>query len=138
MALRYVADNSALARMHHALVATRLGPLLLGGDVATCGVVDLEVLFSARTHGELVAVRAERAALPQLTMTQADFDRAAEVMTALARTGHHRAAGIPDLLIAAAAERAKLTVLHYDKDFDVIARVTKQRVEWIVTPGSVA
>ena len=59
-------------------------------------------------------------------------------MTALARTGHHRAAGIPDLLIAAAAERAKLTVLHYDKDFDVIAGVTRQRVEWIVPPGSVA
>jgi predicted nucleic acid-binding protein len=123
--------------MHHAAVATRLAPLLVGGDVATCSVVDLELLFSARTHAEVTAVRAERATLPQLAMEQTDFDRAAAVLEALARTGHHRAAGIPDLLIAAVAERHRLAVLHYDKDFDVIAGVTRQRVEWIVPSGSV-
>ncbi len=123
--------------MNHSTVATRLAPLLVGGDVATCGVVDLELLFSARTHAELTAVRAERATLPQLPMAQPDFDRAAAVLEALARTGHHRAAGIPNLLIAAVAERHHLTVLHYDKDFDRIARMTKQPVEWIVPAGSV-
>ncbi len=137
MALSYIADKSALARMHHASVASRLAPLLVGGDVATCGVIDLELLFSARTHADLVALRSERAAFPQLAMAQSDFDRAADVMISLARTGHHRAAGIPDLLIASIAERHKLTVLHYDKDFDVISTVTRQQVEWIVPPGSV-
>ena len=123
--------------MSHATVATRLAPLLVGGDVATCGVIDLEILFSARTHAQVVQIRAERAAFPQLAMEQTDFDRAAEVLEGLARTGHHRAAGIPDLLIAAVAERHGLTVLHYDKDFDVIAGKTKQPVEWIVPAGSV-
>ncbi len=137
MALKYLADKSALARMHHRAVAARLAPLLIGGDVGTCGVIDLEVLYSARTHADLVAVREERATLPHLETSQVDFDRAIDVLEQLARTGHHRAAGIPDLLIAAIAERHNLTVLHYDKDYDLIAGVTKQRVEWVVPSGSV-
>ena len=123
--------------MHHPAVSTRLGPLIMGGDVGTCGIIDLEILFSARTHAEVVAVRSERATLPQLAIDDSDFTRAADVLEALARSGHHRAAGIPDLLIAAVAERHSLTVLHYDKDYDVIAKVTKQKAEWIVPAGSV-
>jgi predicted nucleic acid-binding protein len=137
VAVRYVADKSALARLGHPAVATRLAPLLIGGDVATCSVIDLEILFSARAHGQLTQLRADRAAFPQLPIEQIDFDRAIDVLEALARSGRHRAAGIPDLLIAAVAERARLTVLHYDKDFDVIAAVTKQSVEWIVPAGTV-
>lgn len=137
MALSYIADKSALARMSHAAVATRLVPLLIGGEVATCGIIDLEILFSARTHADVVRIRAERAAFPQLAIEQPDFDRAVVVLEGLARTGHHRAAAIPDLLIAAIAERNGLTVLHYDRDFDVIARLTKQPVDWIVPAGSV-
>ena len=137
MALRYVADKSALARLNQPTVAARLAPLLVGGDVATCGVIELEVLFSARTHADLVATRARRRALPTLAMSQADFDRAIEVLEGLARSGHHRAAGIPDLLIAAIAERHRLVVLHYDKDFDLIAKVSGQTVEWVVPAGTV-
>ena len=137
MALRYVADKSALARAHHKAVAARLVPLLVAGDVGTCSVIDLELLFSARSHADVVAVRAERATLPQLDLIQADFDRAIDVLEALARTGHHRAAGIPDLLIAAIAERHNVTVLHYDKDYELIASVTKQKAEWIVPAGTV-
>jgi len=44
---------------------------------------------------------------------------------------------VPDLLIAAAAEESGLTVLHYDADFDLIARVTGQRCEWVVPPGTI-
>jgi predicted nucleic acid-binding protein len=137
MAVRYVADKSALARMKHSVVAARLGPLVVGGDVATCSVVELEVLFSARTHADLVATRANRRGLPALPIEQADFDRALEVLEGMARRGNHRAAKIPDLLIAALAERNGLIVLHYDKDFDLIAKVTGQDVDWIVPAGTV-
>ena len=137
MAVKYLADKSALARANHVAVATRLSPLLVAGDVATCSVIDLEILYSARSHAEIARLRVERAAFPQLLIEQADFDRAIDVLEGLARTGRHRAAGIPDLIIAAVAERAGLTVLHYDKDFDVIAAFTKQRVDWIVAPGTV-
>jgi hypothetical protein len=44
---------------------------------------------------------------------------------------------VPDLLIAAAAEKAGLVLLHYDADFDQIARVTGQICEWVVPSGSI-
>jgi predicted nucleic acid-binding protein len=135
--MRYIADKSALARLRHASVAARLGPLIVGGDVATCSVIELEVLFSAKSHADLVATRATRSSLPWVEILQTDFDRALDVLEGLARSGHHRGAGIPDLLIAAVAEREKLTVLHYDKDFDLIASLTGQTTDWIVPAGSV-
>ena len=54
---------------------------------------------------------------------------AVEVQQLLADRGHHRAPAVPDLLIAATAELAGLTVLHHDKDFDIIADVTGQQLE---------
>lgn len=59
-------------------------------------------------------------------------DRAVEVQMRLAERGHHRAASIPDLLVAATAELAGLTLLHVDKDFELIAEVTGQAVERLV------
>jgi predicted nucleic acid-binding protein len=135
--MRYIAGKSALARMKHPSVAAVLSPLLVGGDVATCSVIELEVLFSAKTHADLVATRARRKALPLVALSQLDFDRAIDVLAGLAESGHHRAAGIPGLLIAAVAERNDLTVLHYDKDFDLIAKVTGQAMEWVVPAGSI-
>ena len=58
-------------------------------------------------------------------------------MEALAQRGQHRAVGLPDLLIAAVAERAGLTVLHYDADYDLVAAVTGQPARWVVPRGAV-
>lgn len=134
---RYLADKSALARLPHAAVDRRLTPLLLAGDVARCSIIDLELLYSARTHADFSQILADRTALPMVDFGQADFDRAIAVMGVIARRGKHRGVGIPDLLIAAVAERAGLSILHYDRDFDLIAAATGQRVEWIVPAGSV-
>jgi predicted nucleic acid-binding protein len=114
----------------------RLAPLITSGQVLTCGAIELEVLCSARSHADVRDTRARRAALPLFPMGPRDFDRAADVMEALAARGRHRSVGIPDLLIAAAAERARATLLHYDSDFDAIASVTGQPAEWIVRRGS--
>jgi predicted nucleic acid-binding protein len=135
--VRYIADKSALARLKHPPVAARLGPLIVGGDVGTCSIIELEILFSARSHADLVSTRATRRALPQVEIVQADFDRSLDVLEGLARSGHHRGASIPDLLIAAVAEHHGLAVIHYDKDFDLIAKVTRQRTEWVVPAGTV-
>ena len=43
----YLADKSALARLAEPQVRERLPPLLLEGLVATCPIIDLEVLYSA-------------------------------------------------------------------------------------------
>lgn len=133
----YLADKSALAHMKNPDVAAKIAPLIMDGEIATCGVVELEVLYSARSERDLAATRAERAAaFPRIAMSEIDFLRAEDVISQLARRGHHRAVSLPDLLIAAVAERSRLVVMHYDSDYDEIAAVTGQRVGWIAPRGS--
>jgi predicted nucleic acid-binding protein len=50
----------------------------------------------------------------------------------------HRSVPLPDLIIAACAEAAGLTVLHYDADYERVAKLTGQRVRWVVPRGTVA
>jgi predicted nucleic acid-binding protein len=135
----YLADKSALTRGEtRPEVRDVVEPLLLAGRIATCGIVDLELLFSApdpATYTELARVLR---ALPRVPVTDGAVDRALEVQGLLAARSQHRAVPLPDLLVAACAERAGLTVLHYDADFDRIAEVTDQPVQWVVAQGSVA
>src|SRR5438445_264352 len=115
----------------------KLELLILTGEVATCGVIELEVLYSARSEKDLIGTRSRRAAaFPRVAMSEEDFLRAEEVIARLAKKGQHRVVSLPDLLIAAAAERARLVVRHYDSDYDVIAAVTRQPVEWVAPRGS--
>ena len=65
------------------------------------------------------------------------LERAIAVQGVLALDGLHRAVAAPDLIIAAAAERHGLVVLHYDADYDRIAAATGQPTEWVVPRGSV-
>ncbi len=67
--------------------------------------------------------------MPVEYLTPRIEDRALELQSVLAARGQHRAPSVPDLLVAATAELAELTVLHVDKDFELIAEVTGQRVE---------
>lgn len=67
--------------------------------------------------------------MPVEYLTPGIEDPAMEVQLLLADQGQHRAASVPDLIIAASAELAGLTVLHMDKDFDLIANITGQPVE---------
>jgi hypothetical protein len=134
---RYLVDRSALARMTQERVRQRLAPVLSAGEAATCSIVDLEVLFSARNHQDHQTIRARRdLAYERVPLTQEIFDRAVQVQGELARRGRHRLP-IPDLIVAAAAESAGLVVLHYDEHFEHIAAVTKQPTEWVVPRGTV-
>lgn len=132
----YLADKSALARLHHRQVADRLGPLLVEGLVATCPIIDLEVLYSARPFNDYQDILAERRALPFYPLTEKITDRAIAVQHDLARKGWYRMP-LPDLLIAATAEINDLTVMHYDADYDRIAVITDQPVTWVVPRGSI-
>ena len=132
----YLIDKSALARMQHPAVEGRLAPIIESGEAATCSMVDLEVLYSTRNRKEHSRVRARRAlAYRKVDLTEPVFNRAIDVQGLLAGRGRHRLP-IPDLIIAAAAEAARMTVLHYDADFDTIAAVTGQDMEWVVPRGS--
>ena len=94
-------------------------------------VTRLEVGYSARSGPEVRAAMRlpPLAAMPVEYLTPAIEDRAVEVQLLLADHGHHRAPSIPDLLVAATAELNGLTVLHVDKDVDLIAAATGQLVE---------
>jgi predicted nucleic acid-binding protein len=133
----YLGDTSALARLRHLQVAGRLSPLIEAGLVARCTPTDLEAGVSSASPASHRAMRQARSAWPFVPMEQAVLDRAVEVQDMLAERSQHRGAKIADLLIAAAAEAAGLVVLHYDHDYDLIAKVTGQRTEWVVPAGTV-
>ena len=132
---RYLADKSALARFPLPAVGARLRPLLEEGLVATCAIVDLEVLYSARSLAGYEQVLEERRSLDAAPITPEVMATAVELQHALARRGQHRVP-IPDLVISAAAKHARLVVLHYDSDFARIADVGGASHEWVVPKGS--
>lgn len=134
---RYLADTSALARLNRPAVDAELAPLIEAGQVATCGMVELEILFSARNPDEYSRRRRQlRDGFEHLVMPDEVWQRAIEVQSALATRSKHRGAALPDLLIAATAERHRVTLLHYDHEHDLIASVTGQEVRWIVPRGT--
>ena len=135
---RYIADTSALARLHRTAVAEVLAPLIEAGVVATCGVIEFELRWATRSSAELDQLRVDRdAGYEWLSTRDEDWRRALEVQALLWRSGRMRAVGLPDLLIAAVAERERVTVMHYDADYDFIAEVTGQPVRWVVPRGIV-
>lgn len=130
-------DTSAYAQIkHHADAAERYTNLAARGLLATCNVVCAEVLYSMAGINSIRAMRATLDGLWYLPLTEWSELRALETLVRLAERGKHRAAKIGDLQIAAVAEQYGATVLHYDHDFDDIAEVTGQAVEWIVPRGS--
>lgn len=123
--------------MRHPAVAAVLEPLILAGDLGTCGIVELEVLYSAKSAADLRTTRSRRAAaFPRFAIDETDFDAAENLMMVLADAGRHRAAGVADLLIAAVAIRLELTLFHYDVDFEHIAAVSSLDAKWVVRKGS--
>jgi len=132
----YLADKSVWARLTQPAVRAAFAPRVDKGLVGTCPIIDLEILFSARTGAEHSHFREQRAAFEYFPMTDEVAQRATDVQGLLAQRAQHRSVSIPDLLIAATAERYGLTILHYDGDYDRIAAITGQPAEWIVPRGS--
>jgi hypothetical protein len=127
----WLIDKSALVRLAASLDAAEWAGRIERGLVRVTTVTRLEIGYSARSGPDLRAGLRQPpvSAMPVEYLTPAVEDRAVEVLTLLADRGQHRAPSIPDLLIAATAELAGLTVLHCDKDFDLIAAVTGQPAE---------
>ncbi len=110
---------------------------MLDRGAATCFTVDLEAGYSGRNHDDLVTIAHRRRELyVNLPITEAIADRAREVQVRLAARGHHRAAGVIDLITAAIAEHHGAVILHYDADFEYIADVTGQPQAWVVQRGT--
>jgi predicted nucleic acid-binding protein len=101
-----------------------------------CTPVALELLFSTRNAAEHDRLLADLSLLPNLAIDRNVERMAVATQSALARKSQHRGASPVDLLIAAVAEANDALLLHYDRHFDSIGRVTGQAMEWLARRGS--
>lgn len=135
-----VADTSVWGVRHLLVPAERqtFDRDVVNGDVAICDQIAAELLYTARNQAELRQLRSQLGALPQLPITPAHWQRVLDVLDLLSGLGgaHQRSVKVADCIIAAVAEEAQLEVLHYDGDYDVIARVTRQPVRAVAPIGS--
>lgn len=134
--MSWLIDKSALVRLAASPDAAEWARRIERGLVRITTVTRLEVGYSARSGPDLRAglQQPPLSSMPVEYLTPAIEDRAVEILTLLADRGQHRAPSVPDLIIAATAELAGLTVLHLDKDFGVIAEITGQPVERLNVP----
>ena len=128
----YLIDTSGMFRILQAELRKAWSDQLAAGVIAICPVVELEFLCSARS----LADRLEKQRLIHdlfgwIAMHEGAYERAGEVQQLLTETGTHRSAGPIGLLIAATAERERLTVLCDDRDFETVAVVTGQPVKLV-------
>lgn len=135
----YLVDTSAAARiLVNREVRQHWQDELGAGVIGICDLVELEMLYSARSLADRLDKKETFEALfSWVTTPDAVWARAQQVQQLLTERGEHRSAGAMDLLIAAIAELHRLVVLHYDRDFDTVAAVTNQPAAWVAKPGSV-
>lgn len=133
-------DTSALivaARDRQA--AAVLADALAADEMAVSEPILIEYLNGARNLVEYDRFDEGLRAGHIVATGSVDWSRALEIHRALAASGagHQRSVRLPDLIIAAAAERAGLPIVHYDEDYDRIAAITRQPTRWIIPRGSV-
>jgi predicted nucleic acid-binding protein len=134
-----LADTSVWTSRHlGAEVESDFAERFRAREIATCDMVRIELLYNTQDADEFALRRSELARLADCPIGPGEWRRALDVMEALARRGplHHRQVPAQDLLIAAAAESARLPVVHYDRHFELIAEVTGQPVRAIAPLGS--
>lgn len=131
----WLIDKSALVRLADSPDAELWAERIERGLVRITTVTRLEVGYSARSGKDARSTLTSPplSAMPVEYLTPSIEERAVHVQLLLARQGQHRAPSIPDIIIAATAELAGLTLLHVDKDFDLIATITGQPSERLRT-----
>jgi hypothetical protein len=133
----YLGDTSLFAlQERHASVRQRFAALLTEGRLAACQMTALEYLNTAVNPKSYEALWSGLHGMRWMDVSTQAMDRALDVHRELGRTSQHRHFSLPDLIIAATAELNGATVLHYDDDYDRIAKITNQSTEWIAPQGS--
>jgi predicted nucleic acid-binding protein len=135
-------DNSAWGRLGDPALddqrVTELADALEAGHLATCLPFLLEAGYSARSARDHDQLLKELLALPHFAIDEDVEQRAVDAQRQLGRVGHHRLPPV-DLLLAATADRHRLGVLHYDRDYDLIAEKTDLEFDsvWLAPPGTI-
>ena len=133
----YLADTSVyVLQRQHPQVRERFAALLTEGRLAACQMTALEYLNNAASPASYETLWAAVHGQRWMDVSTAAMQRALDVHRLLAARSQHRHFRLPDLIIAATAEQYGATVLHYDADYDRIAAVTGQPVEWVAARGS--
>lgn len=133
----YLADTSVyVLQARHPQVRARFAALLTEGRLAGCQMTALEYLNNAASPASYETLWAALNGQRWIDVSTAAMQRAMGVHRLLAASSQHRHFRLPDLIIAATAEQYGATVLHYDADYDRIAAVTGQPVEWVAAQGS--
>ena len=136
-AVVYLADTSVyVLQGRHPQVRRRFEALLAEGRLAACQMTALEFLNNAPDPKGYEVLWGAMHGQRWLDVTTEAMDRALAVHRRMAETSQHRHFRLPDLIIAATAEVHGATVLHYDADYDRVARVTGQPMEWVAEKGS--
>lgn len=133
-----LADTSVWALKSRPAVRDWFAAAVEMGEIACCEIVALELLHSARNPHEFARIEMGVSALPWAEFGGSDWRRVREIYRALGNQPGQaqRSVPLPDLLIAASAERAGMTLVHYDSDYDTIAAVTRQPMRWVAPRGS--
>ncbi|HEX4094107.1 MAG TPA: PIN domain nuclease [Trebonia sp.] len=135
----YLIDTSGLFRILQEQHRHVWMDQMTAGVIATCPLVELEFLYSARSRADRTEKRRMlEAVFGWVPMSDGAWERADEVQQALTERGRHRSAGPVDLLIAATAEQHRLILLCDDRDFEVVASVTGQPVRRVTDAPSSA
>ena len=130
----YLPDTSAWMRSGH--VADRWQMLVDDDEVGICEPVMLELLYSARGKADFLRLATDLEGFRRLPLDERAARFARRIQSSLAARAQHRGPKPVDFLIAAIAYIHEAVILHYDRHFDAIARVTGQRAEWIARRGS--
>jgi predicted nucleic acid-binding protein len=136
-AAQFLIDTSALARLMRP-DAEQYGwdQAVAAGLVAVCPIIELEYFFSARSAEDRArGVEDMRSLFGWVPVDDRAYDRAWQVQGLLTERGRHRSAGPVDLVVAATAELQGLTLLHRDRDFECVAAVTGQALQWYGPPA---
>lgn len=136
MALTHLVDTSVISRLGKPAVRAVVDPLAETGQVGRAGITDLEVGYGSRNAREWDQDMTDLAVFKLVETTAEHVQRARQVQRLLASRSQ-RGRKVPDLLIAAAAERDRLILLHYDSGFELIAKVTGQQCQWVVPAGTI-
>jgi predicted nucleic acid-binding protein len=134
-------DNSAWARLLAGSVPAERREVVGGWAdeqrLAVCLPFLLEAGFSARSASDHRKLLLRLEQMPRLPVDSAVERAALDAQYELAAVGHHRLAP-SDLVVAACAHLVGGGVLHYDRDYDLIAEHTRLEFEsvWLTEPGT--
>lgn len=111
---------------------------LADGRIGMCAATEVEALYSARSPAQYAQMRQAFSDLYVWhEVPDGVWQRVRAAQEALAEAGCLRSAGVTDLVLAVTAAHHRLTVLHYDRDFETLAKHLELRTRWLAEPGSI-